>query len=239
MLADLISYRLKSGQAEICEKTYKTLESISKDFWNWRAFSFTIDYQLGRIKQVASNEERGQIKEIALDLSNLFVKKYKSDQAFYTKATVLRTFGLPNGKDGENEETVLETGIRVAKNAPKCALRLADILFDKGEFSEAIKVLRICCGGVFRPQPDISAGYAYLLLALSKSSELFEKVEDFGDEVDEKYVTGIYNDFHTAISNGLNEVYKRAAGSAIKTIKAQTGLDYPYQDADINSDFDE
>ena len=74
---------------------------------------------------------------------------------------------------------------------------------------------------------------------MSKSSELFEKVEDFGDEVDEKYVTGIYNDFHTAISNGLNEVYKRAADSAIKTIKAQTGLDYPYQDADINSDYDE
>lgn len=239
LLADLISYRLKSGRDDLCEEPYKTLVSVSKEMWNWRAFSFSIDYRLGRIKHISSNAERGRIIDETLDLSNMFVESLHSDQAYYDKASVVEyKEKIEKGRNKETVESVLREGLDNVKFAPKCALRLADILFDKGEYAEAIIVLKRCCASVFRPQPDISSGYAFLLLALSKASDLFEKNEDKNNISDDKeFIEGMYRDFHTAISNGLNDIYRKTVNSAIKTIEAQTDILYPYNDADTTNYF--
>lgn len=229
ILADLVRYGISSGQYWLCEEPYNTLSGISKDRWNWRAFSFSIDYLVEKANHVSSDLERNGLKQQALTLADQFIEKDKSDQAYFDKANILREFG-DDSINNQTEQSVLRCGLNNVKVAPKCALRLADILFEKGDYKEAIENLWQCCNNTFKPQPDVNGSYAFLLLALSKASELFsDNQRDDYSEV-EKMVYAIYKDLHTAISYGLNGVFRQTADKAISVIETQTGYEYPHID---------
>ena len=240
LLADLIRYRVSSGEHFLSKEPFCTLSHIEKERWNWRAFSFSIDYLLEEANLVESKKERNILKRKALLLADQFIQKEKSDQAYYDKAAVLNAFGSnsPNADSDVTEESVLRCGLEKVKVAPKCALRLADILFDRGDYAEAIEKLQRCCINAFKPQPDINGSYAFLLLGLSRASKLFdgENKSDYSNS--EELVNLMYKDFHTAISNGLNGTFKKTADTAIKVIEAQTGFEYPYTDADTEDPYD-
>ena len=232
LLSDLIRYGISSGQYDLCEEPYKDLNRISKDMWTWRAFSFSIDYLAELSNHANSMKKRNNLKQMSLDLANQFIERIKSDQAYYDKAFVLCTFGS-NEKDGivETEESVLKSGLEEVKVAPKCALRLANILFNRGEYLDAINVLQRCCINAFKPQPDINGGYAFLLLALSKASKLYNESQKIDYADNKSLIDEMYKDFHTAISFGLVDVFDRSARTAIKVLEAQTNIEYPYTDA--------
>lgn len=237
ILADLVRYGISGGQYWLCEEPYNVLSKISKDRWNWRAFSFSIDYLIEKANHVESDIDRNNLKQQALVLADNFIEKNKSDQAYFDKASILREFG-DDHINNQTEQSVLQCGLDNVKSAPKCALRLADILFERGEYKDAIVNLWQCCTNTFKPQPDINSSYAFLLLALSKASELFSEnqKEDYADS--EKMIYALYKDFHTAIRNGLNSAFNRTAHAAIKVIETQTGYEYPYVDSETEDIYD-
>ena len=236
-LADLIRYGISSGQYHLCDEPYLTLSQISKSRWNWRAFSFSIDYLIEKINHIETDEEQYKLKHQALVLADQFIEKEKSDQAYFKKANILSVF-YGEGEEELTEGDVLQIGLEQVRVAPKCALRLADIMFDKGEYQKSIENLQKCCINTFNPQPDINSSYAFLLLALSKASKIFSENQEGNNPEFEALVHSMYKDFHTAIRNGLNDTFSRTANTAIKVIEAQTGYEYPYTDAAVDDPYD-
>lgn len=234
LLADYIRYGISCGRYEECEEYFLRLKGISKNQWNWRAFSFSIDYLLDKVNRTNGIRERNNIKKTANRLADEFISIIGKDQAYFDKAQVIRTFG---GDNENTEETILLQGIHSLKVAPRCALRMSDILFERGEYKEAVELLKKCCINAFSPQPDISGSYSFLLSALSKTSELFSEYidSDFSDK--ENVVMDIYKDFNTALEANLNNTYKQTANTAIKIIEAQTKYDYPYNNIEDQYDF--
>lgn len=234
LLADYIRYGISCGKYTECEEYYNRLNEIPQQEWNWRAFSFSIDYLLDKLNRIRNTEERAELKRMVIKLADQFVATIGNDQAYYDKAQVLKTLG---NSISETEESVLQRGINSLKVAPRCALRMADILFERGEYQEAAKLLKRCCLNAFKPQPDINSGYSYLLSALSKTSGLFDEHSDGSFEDCEDAVLDLYKDFNTAIESGLAAVYRGTADTAIKIVAAQTGYEYPYTNVNDPYDF--
>lgn len=237
MLADLIRYSISSGQYQLCKAPYETLLKIPTENWNWRAFSFSIDYLQELANHIESPEKRDELKQQALSLADKFIEKENSDQAYYDKANILRFFGKDQLGE-QTEESVLKCGLKQRARAHKCALRLADILFDRGDYVDAIEYLHRCCLSAFKPQPDINSGYAFLLLALSKACQLFCQEHNGSFSDSEKFIHSMYKDFHTAIRHGLNDTFSRTANTAIQVIATQTGYEYPYEDVQTNDQYE-
>lgn len=236
LLADFIKYGILCGRHAECKDYYERLHGIPFSQWNWRAYSFSIDYLLDCRTRMINSDGLVGIKREALAIANRFIKNIKSEQAFFDKASIYRAFNEP-----KKEREVLVLALNSLRTTPKCTLRLADIEFDEGNFEVAVTHLRRCCNS-FSPQPEISRSYTYLLSALGKASLLFEgkfeKESDLYDFTDDKdKVNTIYTDFHTAIENGLSGIYKKTADAVIKTIVAQSKIEYPYADSVDMYDF--
>ncbi|MCM1237073.1 MAG: hypothetical protein NC489_43920 [Ruminococcus flavefaciens] len=228
LLADYIRYGISCKKKNECEEYYTRLKEIPKEQWNWRAFSFSIDYLMSQIDTTNNEEERNRIKENTIKLADEFIVSVGNDQAYFDKAAVIRKF---NAEKLELEKSVLRQGIEQLKVAPKCALRLADILFEEGDYREAAELLYKVCINAFTLQPAVNCSHSFLLYALSKTSELFAENSEGSFEQCEDKVKGIYRDFNTAIESGLMETYKGTAQTAIKIIETQTGYEYPYTNA--------
>ena len=234
LLADYIRYGICCGKYRECEEFYNCLNEIPKKEWNWRAFSFSLDYLLDKLNRTREKRERSTLKRIVKKLSNEFVIIIGNDQAYFDKAQVLKTFGNDNT---ETEESVLYAGINSLKVAPRCALRLSDILFERGEYKEAAELLKRCCINAFKPQPDINSGYSFLLSALCKTSHLFDEHSDGNFKESKDTVLDLYKDFNTAIESGLASIYRGTANTAIKIVAAQTEFEYPYTNVNDPYDF--
>lgn len=226
LLADFIKYGISCGRHIECKEYYERLQGIPLNQWNWRAYSFSIDYLLDCRSRITSTADLVGIKREALTISNRFIKNIKTEQAFFDKSSIYRAFN-----ESKKEREVLTLALNSLRTTPKCSLRLADIEFDDGNFEIAVTYLKRCCNS-FRPQPDISRSYTFLLSALGKASLLFEKKGDSYDfSSDKDVINDIYTDFHTAIENGLSGIYKKSADAIIKTIAAQSKIEYPHKDS--------
>lgn len=235
LIADYIHYGMLGGQRDKCEEMFLRLKSITRRRWNWRAYSFSIDYLIDKCKYINNESEQEEIKRETLELAKQFIATEKTnreylDQAYFDKAAVYAEFG-----DKKNEYKALEEGFNEMTSSSKCALRLADIAFSKGDYEDAIKKLKHCCNRI-KPQPDIKGNYAYLLLALSKTTKLFEEENISQDK--EEQVKSIYRDFYSALSSGLSGVYRETANTAIKIISSQTEIEYPYDDSAKEENYD-
>lgn len=230
LLADMIRYQLDGGHVEACETPYQELKELNLVLWNWRAYSFSLDYLLAKWKA-----EKGSptIKSEIMRLADRFIKKLGddpkyADQAYFDRAMVERECG---SKKTATEIEILKKPMDSGYHAPKCALRLADIYFESQKYDDAIKMLQICAKNVFSPQPDINGGYSFLLTALTKATMLFDDHEKDKKEYDEDRINEIYKDFRTALK-GLDkqDVYAKTAHSAINVIETQSGVKYDETD---------
>ena len=234
LLSDYILYGIKCREYEKCEEYYKRLNMIPKRQWTWRAFSFSIDYLLDKANSILDIGQRNVLQQTVTNLTDEFIVLIGTDQAYFDKAQVIRTFGSDNE---ETEETVLYRGIDSLKSAPRCALRLSDILVDKGEYKEAARLIKKCCVNAFKPQPDINGSYSFLLSALCNASWIFEEHldRDYADCKDA--IMEIYRDFNVALERGLEDIYQDAATTSIKVVAALTGYEYPYSNIDDRYEF--
>lgn len=224
LLSDLLRYRLSAGEFDKCELLYDTLRSIGELRWNWRAFSFSLDFLAKKVEHTEPGQDGLEIIKEALRLADDFIARFPGDRAFFDKAELLRAFG---STVDQQEETILREGINCLQVSPRCSLRLADILFDRGKYTDALRALKRCFINKFVPQPDINSDYAFLVMAFSKISLLFKNGQKANYMEDEDKINDAYKDIHTAMA-GLSGIFAQSAHNAVKAIQAQTGIDYPY-----------
>lgn len=232
LLADKILYASESGQHELCEDAYTSLIRLDKGSWGWRAYSFSIKYYLKKVKGMRKGKNRDNLKLKTYALAEEFITYSRlnpedaADRAYFEMAALVKELGASG--DGENvvtQEAILKNGCNAISPAPQCALSLADIMFERGYYNEAISFLSQCKLAINSPQPSVNPAYVYLLYAMAKTSKLIKETVD-GDFSDKKLeLESIYRDFHTAIDSfRINDTYKDAANRTIKMLEIQTGF---------------
>lgn len=231
LLADMIRYRLDNGEYEKCEAPYQELKSLNISCWNWRAFSFSIDYLMAKPKiEKVSSTLTAEIMRCADRFTQKWGDNPKyADQAYFDRAMVEKECG---SKKISEEIELLKKPMNIGYNAPKCALRLADIYFESQKYKQTLEMLQVCAQNVFSPQPDINGGYTFLLTALTKATMFFDNQQkDKKKEYDVNEINEIYKDFRTALK-GLDRqsVYAKTAHNAIHVIETQSGVKYEEPD---------
>lgn len=232
LLADKILYASESGQRELCEEAYTSLIHLDKESWGWRAYSFTIKYYLKKVKSMRKGKSRDNLKAKTYALAEEFISYAQLnpedavDRAYFEMASLVKELG-PNG-DRENnvtQEFILKDGCNAIAPAPQCALTLADIMFERGSYDEAISYLSQCKLAINSPQPSVNPAYVYLLYAMARTSKLIKETKDGDFSGKKSEIESIYRDFHTAKDSfNINATYKDAAERTIKMLEIQTGF---------------
>lgn len=233
LIADMIGYSTKCGIEGMkrSQRFYKRLNTIPKNKWSWRAFSFSIDYLMEKYEMTLNPSKRMQLEAEIMELADEFVCMKNSDRAYYDMSEIYRKFG-----DLEKEQEILNEAMEKLNSTQQCRFRLADIEFEKGHYQESIDMLKTCLFD-FRLQDSINKGVAFLILAMSRASICFEKSKKELLEKDIEEIKEIYNDIKSARSYGLDS-FENAANILEKVIEQQTGVK-PEGGEEVSSDKDE
>lgn len=222
LLADYLAYGISCGHQDRCDEYYQRLCKNPRGKWNWRAYSFSIDYLLAQRDGDMEEVQYEKIREEALSIADEAIERRGDDQAYMDKASIYRD-DWP-----DKERKILEAAVqKLEYAAPKCALRLADIMFEAAEYEAASEKLLICCNA-YRMQRTINKEYVRLLLALCKTSILFKKHPDgdYTPYTDEIY--SIYRDINTALKEDNHRRFNETAKMLSKVVEAMTGIKYTH-----------
>lgn len=163
LLADTIKYSSKSGDMKAADTHYFMLRKLPFSLWNWRAFTFSCDYLLA--SDPIENE-----KEI-----RLLVKQYKAILPYDAKACIAES-ELENALGNRDKcMSVLSESIQHYSNASQCALRLADMQFERGMYEDVVRTCNYGLAASAEPQPSINTAYLLLLRVMSKDHILITK----------------------------------------------------------------
>ncbi len=230
LLADYIKYGICCGEYIKCDEMCEKLKNISYHEWNWRAFSFLIDFLLD--KKERHPELSKEIRRELLQWANRFIAKENNDQSYFDKSSIYRAYG-----DKYNEIATLTEGIKLSRSQ-KCSLRLAEIEFEMGNYTNAIEHISKCWK-TFGVQPEVNKSYTFLLLGLSETSKFLNEVDNFEklDDNAESALKGIYKNFDSALKTGNNDIYIDTAKTVISILESQTGITYPYNNEPDAFDF--
>ena len=220
LLADYLQYGINCGRLEQAKSCYKMLNKIPRMRWTWRGFAFSINFLKNIIERSDSQKEIDtKITEIQ-DLLTDF-RKYHSDSE-ETYRVEAETYQCINMKDKEVE--ALKSALDNLGVAPKCALRYADILFERGQYEAATAAIKRCIGDS-TTQRSVNEGYMYYLYALSILAD--HQKRDVG--LDEETVLLIYSNFNVALLELGNSNYSEVIRTKTNTLINTTGIDIPIE----------
>lgn len=227
LLADAIKYGYNCGEKEDCKKWYETLQSIDKSRWTWRAFSFSKDYLMDEWTSTQQNDYSIE------DILNL-VRAYQEQKPDEEDAwqCEFEVYEATNRK--EDGIRVLEDAISRFRFCPKCWLRYADIMMDRGEYEKAEPIIRKMCKNP-KSGDSINASYMYFLDGQCKLTKLYDSddYEDYEEDDDararvQKAVWNIYKSFRKALSaSGLRENVKRQIDEYVTQLTDETEIEFP------------
>lgn len=220
LLADAIKYGYSCGEKEKCKEWYHTLNTIDKSRWTWRAFSFCIDYLLA--EWTSSNQNDYTIEDIlkvAKDYQNMIPDE---EDAWLCEFEIY---------DGTNQREkgikILEEAIAKFRFCPRCWLRYADIMMDRGEYEIAEPIIRKMLKNP-KTSEKINASYMHFLDSQCKLEKLYASDAYEDGEVDEKAVWIVYRAFRKALSaSGLRENIKAQINEYIVELSDETGIEFP------------
>lgn len=195
LLADALEYGTRCGRLEACRRHCRTLCRIPRRRWTWRGFSFYIDYQLFLLDRTdtdaAIDALAADMLAVAADFARFFPY---SEEPFRNEALVYAALN-----EAQKEEETLRRALASVRVAPKCALRYADLLYDRGLYSQAAEAIARALRDANRTQSSIREGYLYYLSGLCR----FSAAQEAGSlqDLDESAAREIYSDFELALES--------------------------------------
>lgn len=209
LLSDYLQYSVNCNKIEECKKAYKTLMKIPRRRWTWRGFSFTIEYLKYLIECSDSEKEICAKEKEIVALIDDFRKFFPySEESYRTQADFYRVINKH-----DEELATLRAALDNVLVAPKCALRCADILFERGLYEEASQAISRSISDATQTQSSVNEGYIYYLSALCKIAV----AQKLGHEIGEDTVGEIYSDFNIALSK-----FRSSHNSYSDVIKTKT-----------------
>lgn len=143
------------------------------DRWNWRAFCYVIDYlKERRVAVLSDSKEISATLHKAIDIAKDFTDRFPNEERAFNE---LAEAYIANNEQDKAEQ-LLRT-IILDKHLPEfpvaqCCTTLMDMLMEKGNRVDAIRVARVGQMGTARTQPSASLGYFVYCEALMMDSLL-------------------------------------------------------------------
>lgn len=220
LLADAIKYGYSCGEKENCKQWFSTLNEIDKSRWSWRAFSFSVDYLLAEwISSVQNDYTVADIHGLAKDYQHM--KPYEED-------AWLCEFDIYDGTNQREQGiAVLEEAISRFRFCPRCWLRYADIMMERGEYEAAEPIIRKMCRNP-KTSENINASYMFFLDAQCKLTRLYNSDAYENGEIDELVVWNIYKAFRKSLASpGLRLNTKTRIDEYIMQLSDESGIEFP------------
>lgn len=218
LIADYLQVGTCCNRMAQCEKYYNQLLQIPKIRWTWRGFSFSIDYLLYLANNL-NEEDLALMKEKILSLADEYHTLFSTNEDPYICKVDVYSFFNDNSAV---EETLMEAINNIAV-CPKCTLRLADLLFERGDYDKSLEILNKCLYQSIQTQDSVNHGYLYYLSGLCKMVQLLRK-NAFQDK---DSILDIYHDFSIAQKAGLQHTsYLRVIRRQIDILETRSGIDY-------------
>lgn len=219
LLSDYLQYGVNCNKIEECKKVYKTLMKIPHRRWSWRGFAFAVDYLKYLIEQTDSQKEMEAKEKEILMIVEEFRKHFPySEESYRTEADVYRILNMH-----DEELETLQSALANIRVAPKCALRCADVLFERGRYEDASQAIERCKSDATQIQSSVNEGYIYYLSALCKIAI----AQKNGIAINEDAVKEIYSNFNIALGKFKNSrtSYSDVIKTKTNTIVNKTGIE--------------
>lgn len=207
LLADYLQYGTSCGRIDRCKNYYKVLSKIPKIRWGWRGYSFSVSYLTYLWERSDSEKELEKLQTEMLNISEAFRKNLPYDEESYRCQADI--YKLLHKK--KEEENALREALENIKIAPKCALRLSDLLFDRGDYEEALVQIQRGLRDAMQTQRSVSDGYLYYLMGLTKMA----LAQQSDSPITEEVACDIYANFDISLHQERRAAY-------INTMKAKT-----------------
>lgn len=246
LLADAVFYGASAGLYEKCEEYAGKLRKRPYALWNWRAFTFMIDYYMEKSDWVDDEDVIGEAYDIALELAKKSQRFLRNEERGYlAEHNVHAAFERweiqfaeeekDQGKKKEYEDAaahhreqavkVLEKAIFHKKEmvATQCCLRYADLKFEERDYRAALEACETAfCYG--EAQPSARLGYFHYIAALCLDCMIHEE-KMFGDQV---RVMECYDMYRAALRtlDGNRTTYKNNIKLRIKNMETRSGIPY-------------
>lgn len=227
LIADFLEYAPENSDenrfAE-CEEYYEKLKNIEINTWTWRAFSFAIDYLLAK-----SEQDINEIKKIICELniiSNKYLEIYSMDERAYFSAYIIDQ----RFKNKYETKDTLEKAISLPIRAAHCALKLAELFFEKKEYDKSLLCLNRALNDGIDQYGGINMVNIYLLRFSIKVSMLMNSFALsnntrglINDDIQEK-IKDAYKDYQVANGLGIDFTKKKSFKQYKKLLELTSGV---------------
>lgn len=219
LLADYLQYGTSCGRIEKCKNYYKVLSKIPKVRWGWRGYSFSVSYLTYLWERSDSEKEIERLQSEMLSLARQFRENLSHDEESYRCEADI--YKLLHNKT--KEEEILRLALEELKIAPKCALRLADLLFERGDYEDALANIQRGLRDAMQTQSVINEGYLYYLSGLSKMA----MAQRNSLEIKEELALDIYSDFDISLRQEHRAAYINTMKSKTIMLISKSGINVP------------
>lgn len=164
LLADTIMYCSESGDMDRAAQFFQIMrQTIPYRRWNWRAFIFSLDYLI---------EEDPIKNEVICREIIANCKKFLpfEERAYKSESELEAALG-----NTQRSIEVLMEAVDTHPNACQCALALADIQLEIGQYEEVVKTVNYGISASAEVQPSINIPYLLLVRTLAKDAMLHKK----------------------------------------------------------------
>ncbi len=168
LLADIVKFGSQAQDWESCRKAFERLIAINRKQWNWRTFSFVIDY-LMCLFDVTPEGERNDVEKNIITLVKEY-KKLNDERAWLAESEYYLYKGCR-----EKAMFTLKDAIKKVKVVPSVCLKLADLLLESGEYEEVIEIAAAGIRSSAQDQPSVNTGYLVYVSALAKDALIHEE----------------------------------------------------------------
>lgn len=222
LLADYLEYAIKSSNDEHytkCEEIFNVLISRRPDFWNWRAYDFSIDYLLDKLDRGIG--ESLQIKQQCIELAREFQSRISTNELGYiAEANVYKMFGEEKQAFATLKKALGKTKLHTVQ----ASVTLAEMYIKRNEPQEALKCINRVLSDVSDTNLRIAPSHIYVLSVICKASILLSNVQSnssTGGIINNPLVQEILNDWDKVKKFGSREHQLfDSAESVVKLIEA-------------------
>lgn len=215
LLADFLQFGVNCREQAECRRVHKLLMKIPHRRWTWRGFSFMVDYLRQQIDSSDSDKEIAALEAECLRLCGEYRQYFPSAEGSYrAQAGVYAQLNMP-----EEEIAVLKEALDKLSVVPGCALRYADIMFERGEYAGALHAVNRAMGSL-KAQSVLNAGYLYYLRALCTIGVGRESGELSAQTAEE-----VYADFNIALKHfgGARNSFTEVICTQVWALMERTG----------------
>ena len=241
LLADYLQYGVNCGRLKEAKRVFKILLGIPRKKWTWRSFSFGVSF-LQYLDQQDEIDKTIKDALASIDCSYIdypeltdeqkfmlaLVEEFKrfhpeKEEPYQVESQLFSYF-----KDNEKALATLQKAEEKIPNCPKCALKRADMLFERGAYSEACKSVQRALEGSIQTQSSVNEGYLHYLYALCYVANTRKNNLQLTEEI----VDTIYSHFESALEEfgdsrqNYREIIKRSARDIRSTSHIEISDDY-------------